>query len=175
MMIFKLLFKLLAVGIAVHHRGSEGSHLASVVAATNAEHHSPFGQDVHHRKVLSEPDRVPHGQDVEPAAKLDAFGELGQILAHNQQVGDALVPLALEVGSAIQRMSNPRSSRKNRRLFGNIHRRRESVIVVPTVVGGHTLKANAVAFQNMAGVQGRKGLNYRKSLRDAWLLIPRSR
>ena len=93
----ELLFKQLAVGVAVDHRGAKGLHLAGVVAPADAEDDPAAGENVHHGEVLGEPDRVPHGKDVEAAAELDAVGVLRQVLAHDEQVGNALVPLPLEV------------------------------------------------------------------------------
>ena len=161
---FKLFLEQLAVGVAVDHRSAEGLHLARVVAAPDPENHPAFGEDVHHRKVLGQPDGVPHGQDVEPAAELDAFGVLGQVLAHNQQVGDALVPLALKVVLGHPQDVKTQIVQEHRCLTRNVHRRGQPVIVIPSIIGRNTVESDAIAFQHMAGVKCRKCLDHWKFL-----------
>ena len=120
----------------------------------------PGGEDVHHGEVLGEPDGVPHRQDVEPAAELDAPGVLRQVLAHNQQVGDALVALPLEVVFGHPKDVEAEVVQKHGGLPGDVHSHRQPVVVVPAVVGGDAVKADAVAFQHVAGVKGGKGVNH---------------
>ena len=92
-----LLFEQLPVGVPVQHRRTEGLDLAGVVAAPYAEHNPAVGQDVGHGEVFRQPQRVPHRCDVEAAAELQTLGLGGQVQVEHQQVGDALVPLRLEV------------------------------------------------------------------------------
>jgi hypothetical protein len=56
-----------------------------------------IGDDVGHRVVLGEPDRMPHRQHVERAAELEALGLGGEPEAELDQIGQALVAFALEV------------------------------------------------------------------------------
>ena len=92
-----LLFKQFPVGVLVNNRGAKGLHLPAVVAAAHAENHPPVGQDVGGGIVLGQAQRVPHGGDVKPAADFERLGQVGQVNAKQQQVGDALVPLPLKV------------------------------------------------------------------------------
>ena len=68
-----------------------------MVAPADSEDDPPAGEDVHHGKVFGQADGVPHGQDVEAAAELQVLGELAQVLAQDEQVGDAFVTFPLEV------------------------------------------------------------------------------
>jgi hypothetical protein len=60
-----------AVGVLVDQRRAEGLNLAGVVAAPDTENDPPAGQDVDHRVILGEPQRVPHRHDVEAASDLE--------------------------------------------------------------------------------------------------------
>ena len=93
----ELLLEQLAVGICVKHWCAEAFHLAGVVAAPHPEDDPTARQDVCHGEVLGQPDGVPHRQNVEAAAELQALGELRQPHAQHQQVRDRFVSLALEV------------------------------------------------------------------------------
>jgi hypothetical protein len=92
-----LFFKEGPVGVLVEHRRAKGLDLAGMVAAAHAEDDPPAGKDVGGRKVFGQSQGVPHGRDVEAAAKLDLGGHVGQMDEEHQQVGDALIPLPLEV------------------------------------------------------------------------------
>jgi hypothetical protein len=58
----------LAVGGLVDQRRTEGLDFTGVVAAPDAEDDPPAGQDVGHRVILGEAQRMPHRHDVEAAA-----------------------------------------------------------------------------------------------------------
>ena len=93
----ELLLEVLAVLVGVEQRGAERFHLARVVAAADAHDDAAVGDDVGHRVVLGEPDRMPHRQHVERAAEFQALGLGGEPEAELHQVGQALVAFALEV------------------------------------------------------------------------------
>ena len=57
------------VGVGVEQWRAEGFHLAGVVAAADTHDDSAVGDDVGHRVIFGEADRVPHRQDVEGAAE----------------------------------------------------------------------------------------------------------
>ena len=92
-----LLLEELAVRGLVQERRAERLHLAGVVAAAHAERHAAAGEDVGHREVLGEPERMPHRRDVEPAADAEPPRHVGEMDGVHQHVGDALVALVLEV------------------------------------------------------------------------------
>jgi hypothetical protein len=92
-----LLLEQLPVGALVEDRRAEGLDLPAVVAAPDPEDDPPPGQPVHGGVVLGQPDRVPHGRDVEAAADPDVPREVTEVQGQHQHVGNALVPLALEV------------------------------------------------------------------------------
>ena len=68
-----------------------------MVAAPDAEDHPSAGQDVGHGEVLGDAEGVPHRDDVESLAEFEVFGLAGQVDAHQDEVGDALVAFVLEV------------------------------------------------------------------------------
>ena len=86
-----------AVGVLVQQRRAEGFDLARVVAARDAEHDAAVGEDVGHRVVFSQAQRMPHGRHVEAAADVHVLGDVRQVQRHQQHVGDALGALVLEV------------------------------------------------------------------------------
>ena len=92
-----LLLEHLAVGDLVLEGRSEALDLAGVIAPAHAEGDSAAGQDVGGCKVLGQAQGIPHGGDVEAAAESQVLGQMGQVDVEHQQVGDALVPLGLEV------------------------------------------------------------------------------
>ncbi len=92
-----LLFVQRAIGVGIQHRRTEGLHLARVVAASEPEDDPAAGQIVGGGEILRQPQRVPHGRDVEATAELDALGQVGQMDRQQQDVGQALVAFALEV------------------------------------------------------------------------------
>src|SRR5262249_10227297 len=93
----QLLLEQLAVRFRVEQRRTETLHLAGVVAATHPHDDAPVGDDVGHGIIFRHADRMPHRQDVERAAELEPFGLGGEPQAELDQVGQALVALALEV------------------------------------------------------------------------------
>ena len=68
-----------------------------MITPANAKDHPPAGQDIGGGVVFGQSQWVPHGVDVEPAAKLQILGQVGHMNVHHQKVGDALVTFMLEV------------------------------------------------------------------------------
>src|SRR5205814_7700889 len=95
----------LAVGVLVEERRTKGLDLAGVVAAPDAEDDPPAGQDVGHRVILGEAQRVPHWHDVEAAADVDVPGDAGQVHALIRRFGVSTVTSGWEGCSAIQNVS----------------------------------------------------------------------
>jgi hypothetical protein len=75
---FDALLEHLAVGILVDEWRAEGLDLAGVVAAPDTEDDPPAGQDVGHRVILGEAQRMPHRHDVEAASDVQVPGDAGQ-------------------------------------------------------------------------------------------------
>src|SRR5262249_5424977 len=63
----------LAVGILVEERRAKGLDFAGVVTAPDAKDDPPTGQDVDHRVILGQPQRMPHRHDAVAAAMLMFF------------------------------------------------------------------------------------------------------
>ena len=93
----ELLFEQLAIGVSVEQRRPERFHLAGVIAAADAHDDTPVGDDVGHGVVLGQPDRMPHRQHIEGAAELETLGLGRQPESKLDQIGQALVALALKV------------------------------------------------------------------------------
>src|SRR6266852_1030857 len=89
---FELLFEQLAIGVRIEHRCAECLDLARVVAAADAEEHAPTRQIIGSGVVFGQPQRVPHRQDVEAAAKLDPLREMREMHSQEKDVGNAFVP-----------------------------------------------------------------------------------
>src|ERR1700730_7996599 len=70
----RALFEHLAVGVLVEKRKPEGLDFGVGVAAPNAKDAPPAGQDVGHRVILRQPQRMPHRHDAEAAADFDVSG-----------------------------------------------------------------------------------------------------
>src|SRR5262249_17417188 len=94
---FELLLEQLAIGLRVKKRRAEGFHLARVIAAADPHDDAPIGDDIGHGVIFRQADRMPHRQDVEGAAELEALGLGGEPQAELNEVGKALVALALEM------------------------------------------------------------------------------
>jgi hypothetical protein len=93
----ELLLEQRAVGLGVEQRRAEGLDLARMIAAADPHDDAPVGHDVGHGIVFRQPDRMPHRQDVEGAAELEALGLGGEPQPELDQVRQALVALALEM------------------------------------------------------------------------------
>ena len=68
-------FEHLAVGILVEEWGAEGLDLTGVIAPPDPKNDPPPGQDVGHRIVFGETQRMPHRHDIEAAADPDVPGD----------------------------------------------------------------------------------------------------
>jgi len=66
---FDLFLEQFPVGVCVAHRGAKGLDFAGMVATPHPEDHPALGQDVGHREVLGQPQRMPHRGDVEATAE----------------------------------------------------------------------------------------------------------
>ena len=93
----ELLLEQLAVGLGIGERRAEGFHLAGVIAAADPHDDAPVGHDVGHGVVFGQADRMPHRQHVEGAAEFEPLGLGREPQPELDQVGQALVALALEV------------------------------------------------------------------------------
>jgi hypothetical protein len=87
----------LAIGVLVEQRRAEGFDLAGVVTAPDAKDDAPAGQDVGHRVILGQAQRVPHRHDVEAAADPQVLGDAAQMHRHHQQVRNQFRAFGLEM------------------------------------------------------------------------------
>ena len=92
-----LFLEQLAIRRLILQRAAESLDLARVVAAANAEHGAPLGQDVRDCIVLRQAERMPHRGDVEAASDLQLLGHVRKVHRKHQQVGQDLIALVLEV------------------------------------------------------------------------------
>jgi len=88
-----LLLKQIPVSGLVKEGCAKGLHLSGMIAAAYAESDATFSKDISGGIVFSQPQGMPHGADVEAAAKIYPLCEVGQVDAQHQNVGDALVAL----------------------------------------------------------------------------------
>src|SRR5512134_3916833 len=94
---FNLLLKELTIGRLIEQRRPKRLYLAGMIATSHSEGDAPAREDIGHSKILSEPQRMPHGRDVEAAADVKTLGHMGQVHGHHQHVGNALVAFGLKV------------------------------------------------------------------------------
>ena len=85
------------VVVAAGHHGAERPRLAWHGAATDAELHPAAGDDVGEGEVLGQPQRVPLRHDVEHLPEAQLLGLGGEVQAEQDEVGQHLVALVLEV------------------------------------------------------------------------------
>ena len=158
---FHLLLEHLAVGVVVGvgARHAEGVHLPRVIAPAHAEDDPPVGQDVGGGVVLGQPQRVPHGVDVEAAAELELLGHLGQVDEHHQQVGNDLVALVLEVMFRRPEAVIPQPVHQLGDLLAAVEDGDEAVVVEPPVVDRGGLQPQ-VPQVHVAGVKAAKVLDH---------------
>ena len=154
-----LLLEQCAVCVGVRHRRAEHLHLARVVAAPDSEQHAAACEYVYRSEVLSQSERVPHGGDVEAAAELDALGEVCEVEGQHEYVGDALVPLALEVvlGQPEYVVAALVHGAGYRRRL--VEHRRQVLVGQPAVVHRRPVEADIVEV-NVAGVEVTELLNH---------------
>ena len=68
-----------------------------MIAAGDAEDHAPIAEDVGHRIIFRQAQRMPHRHDVEGAADLEVLGDVDEVHRHHQEVGDAFRAFGLEM------------------------------------------------------------------------------
>ena len=156
---FNLFLKQFPVGVAVKHWGAESFHFAGVVAAADAKDDAPAGQNVGHRKVLGQAQRMPHRGNVEAAAILQPLRVAGQVQPQHYQVGDAFVAFGLEV-----MLRHPEFVvAVGFQMAGDVQRpvkdAGQLVIGIPAVVGGGAVQPQVVVH-DMAGVRCAEALEH---------------
>ena len=129
---------------AVEQRATEGFHLAGVITAAHAHDDAAAGDDVGHRVILGEAQRMPHRQHVEAAAEFQPFRLRGEPQAELDQVRQALIAFVLEV-----MLGGPQ-----RVVAGFVHHAGdpacgpehlgEAIVGIAAVIGGRALQADIV-------------------------------
>ena len=147
-----LLLKKLPVGVPVKHRRPESLHLPRVVAAPHSENNPPAGQNVRHRKILGQPQRMPHRRNVETAAILQPPRVARQVKPQHYQVGDALVPLRLEVMLRHPELVIPVGLQVPGNIQSPLKSPGQLVVGIPAVVGRRPPQPQVVVH-NVAGVR----------------------
>ena len=74
-----MLLEELAIGRLIEQRRAKRLYLAGMIATSYPEGDAPAGEDIGHGKILSEPQRMPHGRDVEATADMNTLGQVGQV------------------------------------------------------------------------------------------------
>src|SRR4029453_18526922 len=92
-----LLLEELTVGWLIEQRRAKRLYLAGMIAASYTKGDAPIGKDIAKEKILGEPQRMPHGCDVEATADMNTLGHVGQMHGHHQHIGNALVAFGLKV------------------------------------------------------------------------------
>ena len=92
-----LLLEQLAVCFLIDQGRTERLDLARVIAAPDSEGDAAAAEDIGHGVVFGEAQRMPHGRNVEAAAKSQPFGLVREMQRHHENIGDAFRSLALEM------------------------------------------------------------------------------
>ena len=148
-----LLLEQLAVGIGVLHRRAEGLHLACVIAAAHPEYRSSFGQDVGHREVLGQSQRVPHRRNVKSAADAQALRQVRQVHRQHEDVGYAFVAFVLEMVLGEPERVEPQRIHLLGDGFGLLEHGGQLLIGVAALVGGRRVLSH-VGEIDVARVDG---------------------
>ena len=154
-----LLQEQLPVGVVVDDGRAESLHLTGMVAPPDAEDHAPAGQDVRHGEVLGDAQRMPHGYDVESLPEFQVFGLPGQVDPHEDQVGNALVALVLEVVLGHPHAVEAALIHVLGQRLGMLVSLRQLLVGVATLVGRRAVRAHVVQV-DLPHVQNRKPLNH---------------
>ena len=85
------------VVVAGGHDGAERPRLAGHGATADAELHAATGEDVGQREVLRQPQRMPLRHHVEHLAEAQLAGAGGGVHTEQDEIGEDLVALVLEV------------------------------------------------------------------------------
>ena len=165
---FELLFEQRAVGLRVEHGRAEGLDLTGMVAASYSEDDPPSGKDVRGGEVLGQPERVPRGQHVESAAEPQTLRQPGQVRRQQDDVGDALVSLVLEVMLGHPENIVAQFVRGPGYLGRGPEHAGQPVVRVAAVVGGGTVVADALHI-NLPLVQGAERFDHRFT--GGWIAV----
>ena len=166
-----LLLEHLAVGVVVRvgAGNAEGVHLPGVVAPANAENHPSVGQYVCRGVIFGQPQRVPHGIDVETTAEFQVLGYMGQVHVEEQQVGNHLIALMLEVVLRGPETVVVQVVHHFDDLLHPVEDRAQMVVIKSALVDGSRPQAK-VSEIDVSGVQASKVLDHDSFLVLNWLL-----
>ena len=160
-----LLLEQLAVGRLVLQRAAESLDLARVVAATDTEHGAPLCQDVRNRIVLCEAKWMPHWRDVEAATDLQLLGHVGKVHRKHQNVGQDLIPFALEVMLGQPQRVPAEFVHLPRDRLGLLKDGSELIVGEPALISGRGILAK-VRHVNVAGIDGHEFADHVALLSD---------
>jgi hypothetical protein len=136
----QLLLEEVAVRVLVEHRGAEGLQLPRLASPSDPAHDAAPGEDVGHRVVLGQPDRMPLRQDAEGTPEPEVLGHPGQVHACEQRIRDHLEPLRLEMVLRRPQRVVAQVVHQGRDRLQMTHRSREVLGRVVAVVGGDALE-----------------------------------
>ena len=92
-----LLLEHLPIALLIGQRRAEGLNFTGMVTPPQSKNHPAIGEYVGHGVILGQSQWVPHGSYIEPTAKSDVLGDMGQVDIKQKQVGDTLVSFGLEM------------------------------------------------------------------------------
>ena len=155
----KLLLEVFAVGLGIEERCAEGFDLATVIAAADAHDHTAVRHDVGHRVVFGQPDGMPHRQDVEGAAELQALGLGGEPQAELHQIGQAFVALALEVVLGRPQRVVAEIIHEPRHFARRFKDLAQALVGIAALVGGRSLETDIVEL-DLADIDNVESLDH---------------
>ena len=115
-----------------------------MIATSHPKNDPPAGEDIGHSKILGQPQRMPHGGNVEAAPNLNPRGHVSQVYRHHQYIGNALVPLGLKVVFGHPEGRVAETVHKLRHSLGFVKHRGQVLVGKPAVIHGCAAVAHVV-------------------------------
>src|SRR5262245_39536459 len=165
-----LLLEELTVGRLIEQRRAKRLYLASMIATSYTKGDAPASKDIGHGKILSEPQRMPHGGDVEAAADMNTLGHVGQVHGHHQHIGNALVAFGLKVMLRHPEGRVPQTIHELRHGLCFAKDRCQMFVGEAAVIHGCAAIAHIVHI-NVAGKQTIKFCNHVITSRGEWSMV----
>src|SRR5205085_9121438 len=123
---------------------AERLDLARVIAAPDPHDDAPVGDDIRHRVILGEPDRMPHRQNVEGAAEFEPPRLRCEPQPPLDQIGDALIAFTLEVMLGAPEAVIACFVHDARDVERGLKHLRQPLVRVAPVIGRRAVEANIV-------------------------------
>ena len=135
-----------------------------MIAPTDTKQDASAGQVVSGRIILRQPQRVPHGNDIEATPELDPPRQVRQVHRQHQDVRYDLISFALEVVLGQPEHVVARAVHQGGDGGGLVEDRHQLLVRQPALVHGRGVQAMPIEV-HVAGVQATEASNHAGLLR----------